>query len=163
MYSVRLDFHSILAIIESIYQLFFTLFFLWLESSMYHLVYKALGLCFNSYKNTIDISTPCVPKILLVFQWPVSRPQVTLEALRHWRSPSTLGNDSESRTRTRERMAHRGGVEEMLMFGCSFGTEAPSVAGAEGPDGSFRVSRWRQRAKGERARRGSWTAVTPPI
>lgn len=47
----------------------------------------------------------------------------------------------------------------MLMFGCSFGTEAPSVAGAEGPDGGFRVSRWRQRAKGQRARRGSWTAA----
>ena len=56
-------------------------------------------------------------------------------------------------------MDHRGGVEEMLMFGCSFGTEAPSVAGAEGPDGGFRVSRWRQRAKGERARRGSWTTA----
>ena len=54
-------------------------------------------------------------------------------------------------------MDHRGGVEEMLMFGCSFGTEAPSVAGAEGPDGSFRVSRWRQMAEGQRTRRGSWT------
>ena len=45
-------------------------------------------------------------------------------------------------------MDHRGGVEELLMFGYSFGTEAPSVAGAEGPDGSFRVSRWRQMAEG---------------
>ena len=43
------------------------------------------------------------------------------------------------------------------MFGYSFGMEAPSVAGAEGPDGSFRVSRWRQMAEGQRTRRGSWT------
>ena len=56
-------------------------------------------------------------------------------------------------------MAHRGGVEELLMFGYSFGTEAPAVAGAEGPDGGFRGSRWRQSAKGERACIGSWTTA----
>ena len=42
---------------------------------------------------------------------------------------------------------------------CSFGTEAPWAAGAEGRGGGFPLSRLWQRAEGQTGRGGSWAAA----
>jgi len=74
------------------------------------------------------------------------------------KGPKTIYSlKKEERGVGRERMAHRGGVEDWVI--CSFGTEAPWEAGAEGLGGGFLLSRLRQRAEGQTGYGGSWAAA----
>ena len=103
-------------------------------------------MCSLGVNDGVNADSVAIPSYLELVASRVSLDQYVTYATLHFSLKRTHSSHSD---------AHRGGVEDWMI--CSFGTEAPSVAGAEGPDGGFRVSRWWQMAEGQRAHRGSWT------